>query len=580
MDKDFSKSYGELNRRIIHLLDSFSALSALSSVDLRNVDETTMIRNALKGLMENLDMERCSVFLLSNGELANCTGLDWDDLENWENPEFTKHHDSSTVTASIGEGIMGLAVQYRSLQHCCDCSTNSHFKNVSDQKIGSLISVPIFQFGGEVLGVLNISHPTPQFFNEWHERFLMVYCHCLGQLLSNYRLFNHMEQEIEKHAAQLCHSQKIEAVGQLAGGVAHDFNNIITAISGFAHLVFMKMSAEDPLRHFVGQIIASSERASNLTQSLLTFSRKQVIHPKPVNVNKLIKGLEELLMRLIGEDIKLKTEVPEQELFVMADSGQFEQIIMNLATNARDAMPAGGELTISARIEEIGDDFINRNGFSRPGKYVHISVSDTGIGMEENTLKKIFEPFFTTKEVGKGTGLGLSIAYGIVSQQNGYIDVRSVIGKGSTFNIYFPAIDKKSDESRPEQVASPMAGTETILIAEDDEDIRNFNASFLKELGYRVLTAVDGEDALEKFTEHKDKIDIVILDVVMPGKNGKEVYDRILEMWPDAKVLFTSGYTADIISRKGINVQEFDFIEKPHSPMELIKRLRQMLDRN
>lgn len=579
MDRDFSEAYRELNRRIINLLDSFSALSALSSLDLRNVDETTMIRNALKGLMDNLDIERCSVFLLTDGELVNCTGLDWDDLDNWENADIIKHRIPSTFTVSIGEGIMGLAVQHKSLQHCHDCSADLHYKNVYGQKIGSLISVPIFQFGGEVLGVLNISHSTPHFFNEWHERFLVVYCHCLGQLLSNYRLFNHMEQEIEKHAAQLYHSQKMEAVGQLAGGVAHDFNNIITAISGYAHLVFMKMSENDPLKRYVEQIITSSDRAANLTQSLLAFSRKQAIHPKPINVNNLIKGLETLLLPLIGEDIKLKTDVPAQELFIMADSGQFEQIIMNLATNARDAMPAGGELTIAVKRVDIDENFIERNGFGQPGKYVHISVSDTGSGMNESIRNKIFEPFFTTKEVGKGTGLGLSIVYGIISQHGGYIDVRSVIGKGTSFNIYFPAISGIVEKNRSKPATALMTGTETVLIAEDDENIRNLNATFLQELGYRVLTAVDGCDALEKFNEHEDKIDIVILDVVMPGKNGKEVYDRIIETRPEMKVLFTSGYTADIISSKGISEKELDFLAKPHPPVELSRKLRKMLDK-
>jgi len=578
MDRDFSEAYRDLNRRIINLLDSFSALSALSSLDLRNVNETTMIRNALKCLMDNLDIERCSVFLLTDGELVNCTGLDWDDLDNWENADIIKPRIPSTFTVSIGEGIMGLAVQLKSLQHCQDCAAELHYKNDYGQKIGSLISVPIFQFGGEVLGVLNISHATPHFFNEWHERFLVVYCHCLGQLLSNYRLFNHMEQEIEKHAAQLYHSQKMEAVGQLAGGVAHDFNNIITAVSGYAHLVMMKMPEDDPLRHFIEQIIASSDRATNLTQSLLAFSRKQVIHPKPINVNKLIRRLEALLSRLIGEDIKLKTEVPIHELFVMADSGQFEQIIMNLATNARDAMPAGGELRIAVEIEEIDNDFIEKNGFGMLGKFVHISVADTGTGMEESIRDKIFEPFFTTKKVGNGTGLGLSIVYGIISQHGGYIDVRSVIGKGTTFNIYFPAISEIVEENRPKPATALMAGTETVLIAEDDENIRNLNATFLQELGYRVLTAVDGYDALEKFNENKDKIDIVILDVVMPGKNGKEVYDRIIETRPTTKVLFTSGYTADIISSKGIREKEFDFLAKPHQPVELSRKLRKMLD--
>ncbi len=578
MDKDFSESYRELNGRIINLLDSFSALSALSSLDLRNVDETTMIRNALKGLMQNLDIERCSVFLLKNGELVNCTGLDLDDLLIGEKEGNYQRPASSTLTASIGEGIMGHAVQHKSLQHCRDCSTDSHFKAAPDFKIGSLISVPVFQMGGEVLGVLNISHSTPNFFNEWHERFLVVYCHCLGQLLSNYRLVNFMEQEIEKRTAQLYHSQKMEAVGQLAGGVAHDFNNIITAISGYAHLMFMKMDVDDPMRHFAEQIIASSERAANLTQSLLAFSRKQVIHPKPVNVNDVICRVEKLLRRLIGEDITLRTELSERDLFVLADSGQFEQIMINLATNARDAMPDGGELTISTKHEEIDEGFIRSRGFGSPGKYVRVSVSDTGAGMDDKTREKIFEPFFTTKDVGKGTGLGLAIVYGIVSQQSGLIDVSSGIGKGATFTIYLPAIREKAEESRPELSASPMVGNETVLIVEDDKDVREFDASLLEQFGYNVLTAEDGNTAVKKFSEHADLIDIVILDVVLPGIDGKEVQDRMMEMRPGSKFLFTSGYTADVLTRKGITGDNPNFIEKPHSPLVLLKRLRDVLD--
>jgi len=578
MDKDWSKTYSELNRRIVELLDSFSALSVLSSLDLRNVDETTMIRNALKGLMQNMDMERCSVFLLEGGELVNCTGLDWDDLVIEVEPENLKFQASSTFSASVGEGIMGLAVQKKSLQHCRDCYKDLRFKPASNLKIGSLISVPIFQMGGEVLGVLNISHSESNFFNAWHERFLVVYCHCLGQLLSNYRLVNHMEQEIEKRTAQLFHAQKMEAVGQLAGGVAHDFNNIITAISGFAHLILIKTDDNNPLRHFAEQIIESSDRAANLTQSLLAYSRKQIIHPKSINVNDAICRVEKLLQRLIGEDITLKVELFERDLLVLADSSQFEQIIVNLATNARDAMPDGGKLTISTKYEEIDDGFIRTRGFGRTGKYVCVSISDTGSGMDEKTRGKIFEPFFSTKDVGKGTGLGLSIVYGIVSQQYGFIDVCSEIGKGTTFSIYLPAISDKAAEKRQEFTISPMFGNETIMIVEDDEDIRESDVSFLEQLGYNVLAVSDGETAIEKFTALGDSIDIVVLDVVLPGVDGKQVYDRIMEFRPATKVLFTSGYTADVLNRKGINGNAYAFIEKPHSPLELLRKMRDLLE--
>jgi two-component system cell cycle sensor histidine kinase/response regulator CckA len=387
------------------------------------------------------------------------------------------------------------------------------------------------------------------------------------------------DNERKKLESQLYQAQKMEAIGLLAGGVAHDFNNIITAITGYAHLLFMRMDADDPLRHFSEQIIASSERAANLTQGLLAFSRKQVINPQPVSVNDIIKRVEKLLRRLIGEDIALGAEICDGELFVMADKGQLEQILINLATNARDAMPDGGELTISTGREVMTADFIRTHGFGKPGEYVCISVTDTGNGMDEKTREKIFEPFYTTKEVGKGTGLGLAIVYGIVNQQNGYITVSSGPGEGTSFTIYLPAIEGRAEEAVSNEQVLPVSGTETLLIAEDDDDLRKFDAAILEQFGYRVLTAVDGVDALRKFADHKDVIDLAILDVVMPLKNGKEVHDMIQKVRPGARVLFTSGYTADIINRKGVVQGKFEFIEKPHSPLELLKKVRDVLDR-
>jgi len=241
-------------------------------------------------------------------------------------------------------------------------------------------------------------------------------------------------------------------------------------------------------------------------------------------------------------------------------------------------MPDGGELTISTGHEEITDDFTKSHGFGALGEYVCISVTDTGIGMDEKTREKIFEPFYTTKEVGKGTGLGLAIVYGIVSQQNGYITVSSGPGEGTSFRIYLPAIEWRAEEAVSDEHVLPASGSETLLIAEDDDDVRKFDAAILEQFGYRVLTAVDGADALRIFADHKDVIDLAILDVVMPMKNGKEVHDVIQNIRPGARVLFTSGYTADIINRKGVLQGEFEFIEKPHTPLELLKKVRDVLD--
>ena len=332
--------------------------------------------------------------------------------------------------------------------------------------------------------------------------------------------------EHKKLKEQLLHAQKMEAIGQLAGGVAHDFNNILTAIVGYSSLLQMKMSKDDTLRHNVDQILASTERAANLVRSLLAFSRKHIIDLKPVKLNETIKRVEKLLSRVISEDIEFKTILTDEDLTIMADSGQIEQVLMNLATNARDAMPDGGLITIETKLVELGEEYIETHGYGKPGMYALISVTDTGEGMDENIREKIFEPFFTTKEVGKGTGPGLSMAYGIIKQHNGYINVYSEFGKGTTFKIYLPLTTAEVEERKPTEPTITISGTETILLAEDDADVRTFTKSVLEEFGYTVIEAGNGEDAVKRFIENKDKVQLLLLDVIMPKKNGKEVYER------------------------------------------------------
>ncbi len=378
---------------------------------------------------------------------------------------------------------------------------------------------------------------------------------------------------------QLLHSQKMEAIGQLAGGVAHEFNNILTAIIGYGNILLMKMKGDDPLRHNVEQILASSERAAGLTQGLLTYSRKQITAPRPENLNDMVKKTEGLLLRIIGEDIELRTVLSGEELTVMADRGQMEQVLMNLATNARDAMPDGGSLTISTELVEIDMEFINIHGYGEPGMYALISVADTGIGIEKKMMEKIFEPFFTTKEIGKGTGLGLAMVYGIIKQHDGYINVYSESGKGTTFKIYLPVIKAKIREKESSIIQLPIGGTETVLVAEDDKALRKLIKTVLGEFGYKVIDAVDGEDAVEKFMENKDRIDLLVFDVIMPKKNGKEAYEEIKKINPMVKALFTSGYTSNIIHKKGILEEGINFILKPVSPKELLRKVREILDR-
>jgi PAS domain S-box-containing protein len=379
--------------------------------------------------------------------------------------------------------------------------------------------------------------------------------------------------------SQLRQAQKMEAIGQLAGGIAHDFNNILTAIIGYSHLLLMKMDEGNPDRPYVEHIIASSERAAHLTQSLLAFSRKQIIDLKPVNLNDIIRRTDHLLERVIGEDIEFKTTLAEEGLPVMADSMHIEQVLMNLAANARDAMPNGGMLRLETGVASIGEDFIRTHSYGRPGTYAFLSITDTGSGMDENIRRRIFEPFFTTKEVGKGTGLGLSMVYGIVKQHHGYIDVYSEPGQGTTFKVYLPMLAAAAVEKPTPAPVGIARGTETVLLAEDDKTVRDLARHVLENSGYQVIEASDGEEAVAKFFDAGKHIDLLVFDIIMPKKNGKEAYLEIMKIRPDIKALFMSGYTADMVHNKGLLEINLDFVRKPISPTDLLKKVREILDR-
>jgi PAS domain S-box-containing protein len=378
---------------------------------------------------------------------------------------------------------------------------------------------------------------------------------------------------------QLRHSQKMEAIGTLSAGIAHDFNNILSAIIGYGSLLKMKIKSDDPLRMNVDHILESSSRAAQLTRGLLAFSRKQIIRMTPVKLHDIVQRVQKLLVRIIGEDVRLEVNLYEQELDIFADSGQIEQVLVNLATNARDAMPSGGSLFISTRMIELDEGFIRAHGYGKNGTYALISVTDSGYGIDATTIKKIFEPFFTTKDVGKGTGLGLAIVYGIVKQHSGFINVYSEPGKGTTFKIYLPLIKADEKVEAPAEPERAKGGSETILVAEDDKSLRDLVSSVFREFGYQVIEAKDGEEALHKFQESQDAIDLVVLDVVMPKMNGKEVGDAIKKMRPQIKLLFQSGYPLESIQQKGLlDVGEF-YVNKPISPHELLKKVREVLDK-
>jgi len=399
-------------------------------------------------------------------------------------------------------------------------------------------------------------------------------------VITGYMGIIHDMTEYKKLEQQLLHAQKMESIGLLAGGIAHDFNNLLTAISGYGETIRENVpESSSLLSSSIEQVLHAAERARELTHNLLAVSRKQIINPKPLLLNDVISGMNKLIARIIGEDIELTTNLCNRRLTVLADLGQLEQVLINLAANARDAMPNGGRLEITS-----GHVILRKNakrvvGLDIPGHYAVVSVADTGTGMDEKTRQKVFEPFFTTKEIGKGTGLGLSISYGIIRQHNGVITVDSEPERGTTFTLYLPLVRIEVESMAPREQAYTTSGSETILIAEDEEIVMRFLQGILQRAGYRVITASDGEEALERFREHRGKISLVVSDVIMPKKNGREICEEIHRMEPSTRFIFISGYTADIILQKGVFDSGVDFISKPFSKADILRKAREVLDR-
>ncbi len=379
---------------------------------------------------------------------------------------------------------------------------------------------------------------------------------------------------------QLNHSLRMEAVGQLAGGIAHDFNNILTAIIGFSYVLQKKLGRESPLNAYVENIAYAAERASTLTSDLLAFSRKNDVRLYPIDLNSAVRRANNFLSRLRREDIELRVFCCESSPIISGNENQVVQILMNLATNARDALPDGGVISISTSSIVIGRDFIHCHGFGREGRFALLTFADTGTGMDDETRQRIFEPFFTTKEVGKGTGLGLSTLYGIVMQLKGFISVYSESGKGTVFRIYLPQVDALADgeETRGKETF-PLPGSGTILLAEDDSDVREISELMLREAGFTVVTAKNGREAASIFLEFKDVIDLLILDTLMPGKNGLEVFRLAEKSKPDIKVIFMSGYTEDLLGIQEIEEKRAEFLQKPVNPNEFIRIVREVMRR-
>ena len=404
----------------------------------------------------------------------------------------------------------------------------------------------------------------------------------IGKLASAFNMMAESlsKREIEKELLeeQIRHAQKMEAVGTLAGGVAHDFNNILTAIIGYGILLQNSLTGKSALSNYIEQMLAAAERAANLTQRLLAFSRKQVINPKPINLNRTIMNLFDILLRLIGENIELKLNLAKDDVIVKADESHMDQVIINLVTNAKDAMPNGGIITISSQVVDLPVSKIKGIDSFNPGIYGALIVSDTGKGIDPETRDRIFDPFFTTKEIGKGTGLGLSIVYGIVEQHNGFIELDTNSESGTTFTILLPFFEPTIEIKRMENLLLPRGNKEIVLLAEDDKLVRNLARHVLLRYGYHVVEAVNGEDAVNRFMENRDSIDILLLDVIMPKMNGRQAYDEINRLRPDVKALFMSGYPFEVMSRQGILEEGIHFISKPLQPGALLTKLREVLE--
>jgi signal transduction histidine kinase/CheY-like chemotaxis protein len=388
-------------------------------------------------------------------------------------------------------------------------------------------------------------------------------------------------EDITEHArleAQLRQSQKMEAVGRLAGGIAHDFNNLLTVILGTTELLLTEAESSDPLHEDLAEIKSAGERAAGLTRQLLAFSRQQLLEPRVIDLNVLITNIERMLGRIIGEDVQLRALPAEGLGSVIADPGQIEQVLLNLAVNSRDAMPQGGTLTIETGNAELDEDYAHAHVPVTPGRYVMLAVTDTGTGMDAATRARIFDPFFTTKPTGKGTGLGLATVYGIVKQSGGVIWLYSEPGRGTTFKIYLPRVDEPAASHEPTKAPASLTGSETILSVEDDEAVRMITRRMLEKRGYRVLSADGGQEALRIAREHEGTISLLITDVVMPEMSGRVLAEQLQSVLPTIKVLFVSGYTDEAIVQHGVLAEGVNFLQKPFTADTIVRKVRQILD--
>jgi len=382
------------------------------------------------------------------------------------------------------------------------------------------------------------------------------------------------EMQLEEQFRQ---SQKMEAFGLLAGGIAHDFNNLMGVVIGYSEIWLKKLPPDAPVRTPLNSIKKAGLRAADLTKQLLTFSRKSILESKVLNINDVVRETQNILVRLIGEDIHVETILDSALPLIRVDPGQIGQVLINLAVNARDAMPQGGKLMIKTVAMTLDEEFAQLHPEVKPGRHVMISVGDTGSGMPPEIMARIFEPFFTTKDVGKGTGLGLAVVHGAVVQSGGSVTVESKVGEGTTFKLYFPIVPEAEPTAEKEEDTTWQGGNETVLVVEDEGSLRDFVSEALEMWGYTVLLTSAGPEALELADGYQGKIDLLLTDVVMPGMSGRDLADRLKQKLPELKILFMSGYTDDSMIRHGIDQAKVAFLQKPFAPIALLKKARELL---
>lgn len=550
--------------------------------DLRTVDgQMLTLINPFRMTKQTYELLREQSPLAPINRTVSLNPLNPDNTpDEWERNALTlfdskKINMAYEVTKINGEPYMRLLRTYSVEEGCLKCHGIQGYKK------------------GDIRGGMSIAIPMKPYYEAASvTRQVIITSHLILWILGSgiiilfsrgLRKYQENQKRLEEHLLQ---AQKMESLGRFACGVAHDFNNLLSAINGFTFLLQRKLEngrANEEILDYVNNIAMASKLGKNLTSNLLAFGRKQIVDKKPLKLNSVVKNISEVIKPLMSEDINVNVYLSEEEFFIYADQHQIEQIVINLCTNAKDAMAGGGDLIVQTKCVVFDEEYIGTVSNIPAGKYMILSVSDTGSGIDETNLKRIFEPFFSTKEPGRGTGLGLSIVYGIVSEHNGYIDVSTKKSEGTVFTIYFPVLE--TDEPvhtleekityEPEDYGYKDGIGKTILIADDDFTTRKFLDLFLRQRGFNVIIAENGIDAINKFIDNKNSIDMAILDVLLPKKNGKEVFNYIKEIKPEIKVLFISGYTSDILTAKGIIDEDLDFLPKPIDVHLLINKLQE-----